>query len=103
MSALTYSAGGDQECYHDEYSHFQFPKGQNLYWRDWDLVVTDLAKDFHTNHDGWESSWPIQIRIYEDRTEVARFMVEREHEPTFFAHELETGGDRSEIDARRSA
>ena len=93
MSCLTYSAGGDQQCYHDEYSRFDFPRGQNLYWRDWDLVVTDLAMDFHANHDGWESSWPLQIRIYEDGVELARFSVEREHEPTFLAHELKAKVD----------
>lgn len=85
MSVLTYSAGGDQACWHEEYSRHDFPRGQNLYWRDWSCVVTDLADDYHSNHDGWESSWPLQFRIYEDGVEVARFEVEREYDPRFTA------------------
>lgn len=88
MSALTYSAGGDQACWHDENGRFEFPVRQLLYGRDWDLVVTDLAEDYHANHDGREAAWPLQIRIYEAGAEIARFLVEREHEPTFYAHEL---------------
>jgi len=88
VNALTYSAGDDQACWHDENGRFDFPRNQLLYGRDWDLVVTDLAEDYHSNHDGWESSWPLQFRIYEGDAEIARFQVEREHEPTFCAHEL---------------
>lgn len=95
MSAFTYSAGGRQECFHDENGRFAFPKEQHLYGRSWDLVVTDLAEHFHSHHDGWESDWPAQFRIYEDGTELARFLVEREMEPTFYASEQERADPRA--------
>jgi hypothetical protein len=88
MGTLTYSAGPDQPIWHDKYGRIDFPAGQKLYGRAWDLVVTDLAEDLHDNHDGWEAEWPLQIRIYEDDAEVARFSVEREHVPQFSAWEI---------------
>ena len=89
MTELTYSAGPDQACWHDDCSRLSFPNGQRVYGRDWSLVVTDLAEDYHCNHDGWEANWPLQIRIYEDGAEVARFSVERESQPVFYAWEVE--------------
>lgn len=37
-------------------------------WTEEDLeyVVQEAAEDFHANHDGWESSWPLQISILKD-------------------------------------
>lgn len=84
MSNLTYSAG-NCAIYHDENGRLSFPKGQHLYGEDWSCVVTDLANDYHSNHDGWESSWPLEFRIYKTGVEVARFNVERAHEPQFYA------------------
>lgn len=80
----TYSAGNG-ECCHDECGRFELPRNQCLYHKDWQLVATDLADDYHHNHDGWESSWPLELRIYEDDVEVARFSVEREAQPVFYA------------------
>jgi hypothetical protein len=90
MGEMTYSAGHDQDCWHDENGRFSFPKSQKLYGQAWSLVATDLAEDYHSNHDGWEAHWPLQIRIYDDGVEVARFSVERENEPVFYAWEIET-------------
>jgi hypothetical protein len=89
MGILTYSAGQDGHADHEPYNRFAFPAGQKVYGDDWWLVVDDLATDFHSNHDGWEASWPLEIRIYRDGQEVARFEVEREYEPTFYSRELD--------------
>jgi hypothetical protein len=53
--------------------------------------LSDLAElaadDFHSNHDGWEASWPITFGIAatEDGPELARFEVDRDVEPVFSA------------------
>lgn len=88
---FTYSAG-NCASYHDEFGRLRFPKGQHLCGEDWSCVVTDLANDFHSNHDGGESDWPLEFRIYKRGKEVARFTVEREHEPQFYAYELKATG-----------
>lgn len=57
------------------------------------LSGRDLAKtaadDFHSNHDGWECSWPLEFVILrEDGSEVGTYSVEREAEPVFYAYEV---------------
>lgn len=86
---LQYSIGGDQACWHEPWSRYSFPKGQKLYGESWDLIADELAEDYHVNHDGWEATWPLQLRIYKDDIEVARFTVEREYEPRFTAWEID--------------
>ena len=50
-------------------------------------VAVDAAEDYHSNHDGWESHWPLMFTIYESEEgpPVARFEVERETVPAFHA------------------
>ena len=52
-------------------------------------AAVDAAEDYHGNHDGWESAWPIDFYIYEseDGPPVGRFEVERETVPQFHAWE----------------
>lgn len=54
-------------------------------------VAIDAAEDFHSNHDGWESVWPMDFTIYESEEgpAVGRFEVERETVPQFHAWERE--------------
>lgn len=88
MAHYQYSAGGHPD-YHEPSGRFDFPDKQPLYLEEWSLVATDLADDYHHNHDGWEDSWPIELRIYKDSEEVGRFSVEREMQPAFYALEKE--------------
>lgn len=55
---------------------------------DLDRLAEKAASDYHSNHDGWESSWPITFYIAatKEGPELARFDVEREVEPVFYAH-----------------
>lgn len=55
-------------------------------WRD---LAVDAAEDYHSNHDGWEATWPLEIVLYESENgvAVARFEVERETVPQFHAWE----------------
>ena len=87
MADYTYSAG-NSEIDHDEFGRFSFPKSQHLYHESWSLVVTDLADDYHSYHDGWESTWPLEFRIYKDGSELARFNVDCEHEPRFYESQI---------------
>lgn len=82
MAKYQYSAGCHPD-YHAPDSRYDFPASQPLYNKEWRLVVTDLAEDYHAD-GGYENSWPVQFRIYEDSMEVARFDVEREYEPSFY-------------------
>jgi hypothetical protein len=54
-------------------------------------VAMDAAEDYHGNHDGWESRWPLDFIIYEseDGPPAARFEIERETVPQFYAWERE--------------
>lgn len=88
MPHYQYSAG-DYPEYHCISGRFDFPDKQPLYLEEWALVATDLADDYHHNHDGWEDDWPLELRIYKDGEEVGRFKVERESQPVFYAWEVE--------------
>lgn len=50
-------------------------------------AAEDAASDYHSNHDGWESHWPLTFVIYESEAgpELARFSVDREAAPQFTA------------------
>lgn len=54
-------------------------------------AAEDAADDYYANHDGWESPWPLIIALYEteDGPEIARYLVELEHEPAFYARQCE--------------
>jgi hypothetical protein len=50
-------------------------------------IAQDAADDYHSNHDGWESSWPIKFTVQlQDGTERS-FNVDRDYDPVFFAAE----------------
>lgn len=83
MAKLEYSAGASRQS-HVYSDRFDFPSGQPTYNNEWRLVATDLADDFHSNHDGWEVSWPVNIRIYCDNECVWDGDVAREMEPSFY-------------------
>ena len=52
-------------------------------------IADCAAKDFHSSHDGWECSWPLEFLILrEDGSEVGLYSVERESEPVFYAYEV---------------
>jgi hypothetical protein len=52
-----------------------------------EMLAQVAAEDFHSHHDGWECSWPLDFVILrEDGSEVGRYIVERETVPEFFAY-----------------
>jgi hypothetical protein len=52
-------------------------------------VACDAAEHYHSECNGWESIWPLDITLYESEEgpAIARFEVERETVPQFFAWE----------------
>lgn len=82
---------------HDEGSRYDVPTKKSLLQgrvytpgeasRDWELMAESCADDYHSNHDGWEASWPLEFRLYEDGAEVAHVTVDCEHRPSFQAHQ----------------
>jgi hypothetical protein len=48
-----------------------------------------IAEDYFDNHDGWESSWPLNIFIWNNRQEfIGVYSVELENKPVFNAVEV---------------
>lgn len=50
-----------------------------------EYVAQDAAEDYHNNHDGWESSWPVDITLFHDGKEIGKFSVDMETVPAFYA------------------
>ena len=48
------------------------------------------AEDYHSNHDGWEATWPLTFVVLDDElNELGRFSVDREAVPQFHASKIE--------------
>ena len=62
-----------------------------LYWdeEDAEFAAQACAEDYHSNHDGWESNWPLTFRLW-DKTgkHLGDFGVDRDVEPVFFARKV---------------
>lgn len=51
-------------------------------------IAQECAADFHSEHDGWEASWPRDFVLYlddEDSPAIATLEVGRDVEPVFTA------------------
>jgi hypothetical protein len=49
-------------------------------------IAESVADDYHTNHDGWDSPWPVTFEIeYADGAPVGTYEVNREAIPEFHA------------------
>lgn len=56
-----------------------------------DMLAEKCAADYHRNHDGWESKWPLRFFLREEQSGpvIAVFDVQREEVPEFNASEIE--------------
>jgi hypothetical protein len=56
------------------------------------LIAARCAEDYHSNHDGWESNWPLTFALHatEEGPEVARLEIDREAVPHFYASHVKT-------------
>ena len=50
-------------------------------------IAEQAADDYHSNHDGWESEWPLGFALHKEEggPAFASFTVEREAVPEFMA------------------
>lgn len=60
---------------------------------EYEWLVEKCAKDYHSNHDGWEhSSWPndsIEFWLYDqDKKFIGKYEVYLEFDPTFSAYRI---------------
>lgn len=47
-------------------------------------VAEDAAKNYHSEHDGWEASWPVTFSIFDEAgAHLGDVEVEREYDPVF--------------------
>lgn len=55
-------------------------------------IAQDAAHDYHSKHDGWESSWPLKITVELQDGTQRTFEVERDSSPVFYAAEVTAVG-----------
>lgn len=58
---------------------------------DQEAIAEKCAKDFHSNRDGFECSWPREFTLYAERdgSAIATFDVDLDVEPVFGARRRE--------------
>lgn len=80
---------------HSEESFYEFEPCHARYDR-W--MAQEAAGDYHANHDGWEATWPLEFSLHETEggPEIARFEVQREAEPVFYASAIAKAGGNDE-------
>lgn len=70
-----------EQCEESTYLMFSDWKEDDLGW-----IAEDAAVDWFNNHDGYESSWPLEFQILRmDGTEIGRFIVDMQPVPAFSA------------------
>lgn len=79
MSAIYYKTALD------ETSVYECPNSE-----DWDIdpyAAAGCADDYHSNHDGWEATWPLNLYLAETEaaTTWTTFIIDREYTATFYA------------------
>jgi hypothetical protein len=62
------------------------------YWQP--RMAEECAQSYH-DYGGWEEKWPVIITLYEsmEGPEIARYRVEREYDPIFYAEQIEGEGN----------
>ncbi len=53
-----------------------------------ECIAEEAAEDYQENHDGGESSWPVEIRVFKGDELLGKYEVHREYEPIFIANEI---------------
>lgn len=59
-------------------------------------VAEEASEDFFDNHDGWETTWPVTLYIWNDKGEyLGASVVNVEYSPSFYAYHKEESNDQS--------
>ena len=58
-------------------------------------MAQKAARHYHALHDGWEANWPLVFSLHEWECgpEMARFEVQRDFEPVFYAAAMAKAGE----------
>lgn len=59
-------------------------------------VAEECAEDFHSNHDGWEASWPMEFLITLTDGRQVTCIVYRDTRPEFAASVIDSPAQVSE-------
>ena len=74
--------GSPDEDYYEFSSFFDPENGE--------FLAQDAAEDYHSNHDGWESSWPIELILLDSEgVLIGKYIVDRDVAPVFSAREVQ--------------
>lgn len=64
---------------------------EGYFFEDGEFWAQNAAEDFHSRHNGWESSWPLTFRLVKkDGTVIGDFEVDRDVQPVFLAREIKS-------------
>ena len=90
-TTLFYSASDDETAHRYQVTLIADYDLDDNTWND--SIAEQCADDFHSEHDGWEASWPRVFALYRDNKSpaFARFEVEREMVPQFNAYTHKDG------------
>ena len=85
MSVIQYVVSDEGTFPEDAY--FLDPRHIDEFTPEWEFesLSQDAGLDYFDNHDGWESSWPMDIELFIDGLSVGTFTVEMEQVPRFSA------------------
>jgi len=62
---------------------------ESVWVSDIEHVAKQAAENYHSNHDGWECSWPLTFIIWDlEGIELGRFSVDRDYDPIFYARQI---------------
>jgi hypothetical protein len=80
---------GDQTDFLEFQFNLKDEDGEVLDWYSDSIVAWAY---FHSNHDGWESNWPLTFALHSTKEwpEVARLNIDREAVPHFYASHVKT-------------
>lgn len=71
---------------------YEIESASDAEFADW--IAEDAANDYHSEHDGWESHWPLTFRIWDDQGKLlGDYNVDRDYDPVFHASEVRKGTD----------
>ncbi len=53
-------------------------------------IAAEAGEDYHSNHDGWEDHWPLELVLYNKHMKnLGRFKIEVEPVPEFWASKVD--------------
>ncbi|MBK1780608.1 hypothetical protein JHL22_05200 [Advenella sp. WQ 585] len=84
MNIYRYNTDDDFE------NSYEFKCDFDCHDRDPGFIAKQAADDYHSEHDGWECLWPINMTLWlPNGTLIGKFEIDREFDPVFLARKVE--------------